>query len=199
LIARPLNILFIIQEENNWLDLLRQGDHGAMKLIFMRYHETLCRVAYRVIPKADKAKDIVQEVFLKLWIKREEIKITSSLEAYLKRAVVNTAINHLQQRENVPLEGKHMDSPLMISRDPSEEQVYRELSDHAEKAINDLPVRTSIVFKLIRLEGMTYREVSAHLDISEKAVEKEMMKALRLLREALKDYLIVLIYLKIFI
>jgi RNA polymerase sigma-70 factor, ECF subfamily len=170
-----------------------------MKLIFMRYHETLCRVAYRVIPETEKAKDIVQEVFLKLWTKREQITITSSLEAYLKRAVVNTAINHLQHRENVQLEEKHLDSPLMISRDPSEEQVYRELSAHAEKAINDLPVRTSIVFKLIRLEGMTYREVSAHLDISEKAVEKEMMKALRLLREALKDYLIVLIYLKIFI
>jgi RNA polymerase sigma-70 factor, ECF subfamily len=69
----------------------------------------------------------------------------------------------------------------------------------ATRAIDQLLARTRAFFQLIRLEGMSYKEVSGQLDISEKAVEKEMMKALKLLREALKDYLVVLIFLKIFL
>lgn len=86
-----------------------------------------------------------------------------------------------------------------MARTPSDEHSYNELSVMAEKAIETLPARTRAVFQLIRLEGMSYREVAQHLDISEKAVEKEMMKALRMLRDMLKDYLTVLLFLKIFL
>ena len=70
---------------------------------------------------------------------------------------------------------------------------FNELSSRVDEAINKMPLRTKAVFTLIRFEEMTYQEVSESLDISLKAVEKEMMKALKLLREALKDYLLLLI------
>jgi RNA polymerase sigma-70 factor, ECF subfamily len=164
----------------------------------MHYHEKLCRVAYRVVRDADKSKDIVQDVFVKLWIKRESLQIHSSLEAYLKRAVVNSSINALQEVKTASL-GFNDDVDQWASPGPAEESEYIELADRADAAINNLPQRTAAVFRLIRFEGMSYREVAQALEISEKAVEKEMMKALRLLRAALKDYLVVLIYLKIFL
>jgi RNA polymerase sigma-70 factor, ECF subfamily len=171
----------------------------ALKEIFMTHHESLCRVAFRIIPDKEKAKDIVQDVFLKLWIKRTELMINVSLGAYLKRSVVNTALNVLQQQRTVPLDESTSAEQFPSVRSPEEEKEFSELQMVADTAIRQLPDRTRLVFQLIRFEGCSYREVAAQLAISEKAVEKEMMKALRLLREALKDYLVVLIYLKIFL
>jgi RNA polymerase sigma-70 factor, ECF subfamily len=187
--------------EKEILEQLRRGDQAGLQAIFMAYHGDLCRVAYRILRDRDFAKDIVQDVFLKIWIRRASLDIESSLSAYLKRAVVNTSINALRQHRNVvSAESDSMaESSVMKAADADETHNLNELNAMANRAIDNLPARTRAVFQLIRLEGMSYREVSRHLDISEKAVEKEMMKALRLLREALKDYLVVLLFLKIFI
>ena len=181
------------------MDLLRTGDQGALKSIFMKFHRDLCRVAYRILRDEDKSKDVVQEVFLKLWVKREQLDIKSSLSAYLRKAVVNTSINTLHESRSVVTRDTPELPEAVMARTPSDEHSYNELSVMAEKAIETLPARTRAVFQLIRLEGMSYREVAQHLDISEKAVEKEMMKALRMLRDMLKDYLTVLLFLKIFL
>jgi RNA polymerase sigma-70 factor (ECF subfamily) len=176
----------------NELDLLaslKNDDPVAIKVLFELYHNSLCFLAYRMVRDRDVAKDIVQDVFLKFWNSRKALDITSSFSAYLKRSVINTSLNHLEKDRRhikVPLEqlGRH---PLANSSDQG--QSVTELSSQLEQALNKLPVRTRAVFILIRREEMTYKEVAASLDISTKAVEKEMMKALKLLREMLKNFL----------
>lgn len=161
-----------------------------MKVLFNRYHASLCRVAYRMVKDEDEARDIVQEVFIRLWKNRKDLQIEISLEAYLKRATVNTSLNFLQSpRKQRRQQLDTVDPASVLSPSTDAKLSFDELSRKASAAIDNLPVRTRIVFTLIRSEEMTYKEVADSLDISLKAVEKEMLKALRLLREALKDYL----------
>ena len=196
--AEHHSVTIIESQEQHLLEQLKAGNQQALKTIFLQYHEELCHAAYRIVGDVDKSKDIVQDVFLKVWLKRESIQISGSLRAYLKRAVVNLAINaYHQQKTLVHDDLETIDEPAFI--DLSLGQEYRELANLAQHAIDKLPGRTKAVFHLIRMEGMSYKEVSDALQISEKAVEKEMMKALRLLRISLKDYLVALIFLKIFL
>jgi RNA polymerase sigma-70 factor, ECF subfamily len=169
-----------------------------LKDIFLKHHSDLCRVAFRIVADAEKSKDIVQDVFLKLWIKRTDLEISISLQAYLRRAVVNTALNTLKELRHATLPENDVTSLQRSSGNLVEETHFKELAAVAEGAIESLPPRTKAVFRLIREEEMSYREVSAALEISEKAVEKEMMKALKLLRIQLRDYLPVMLFLGIF-
>lgn len=180
-------------EEKKLIVLLQQEDTTAVKLIFDQYHAPLCQVAYAIVLDREEAKDVVQEVFLKLWRNRKKLAIEISLFAYLKRAVTNTAINSLEKQKRVSsLVSGGAGQEYFMGNDTDQQQLSNELSALAEKAIANLPSRTKAVFRLIRSEEMSYKEVAGALDISLKAVEKEMMKALRLLRQALKDYLPVL-------
>jgi len=180
--------------DENLIPALKRDDRSAINTIFLKHHAMLCRISFRIINDPDEAKDIVQDVFIKLWQKRQELNIHYSLEAYLKKAVVNTSLNRIEsKRKFVSLHSS--ESTVQASENVVEgQQSINELSTSVDHAIASLPVRTKAVFTLIRFEEMTYKEVAESLEISTKAVEKEMMKALKLLREALKDYIPLLIF-----
>ncbi len=177
-------------EEKNLIDAVRKNDHSAVSAIFLNYHSILCRVSFRMVGDADEAKDVVQKVFIKLWKNRDQLNITISLEAYLKRAVVNTSLNHLESKKKfLSLDSTMNEFNKIGERSVEHQDDSKELSLRINQAIENLPIRTRAVYQMVRHEEMSYKDVAAGLNISEKAVEKEMMKALRLLRVALKDYL----------
>lgn len=174
---------------------LQQHDRGAMQVLFECFHAELCQKAYRLLDDEDEAKDVVQEVFIKLWKNRSQLQIHTSLKAYLSRAVVNTSLNWLEKQKKFNKVALEKAAPLPAdSFSQEQEQITAELTRFAERAIQHLPSRTKAVFVLIRQEEMSYKQVAETLGISLKAVEKEMMKALRLLREALKEYLPLWVY-----
>jgi len=181
--------------ENELLSLLKNDDRSAIRLIFEKYHASLCILAFGLTRDRDVSKDIVQDVFTKFWNNRKSIEITSSLSAYLKRSVINTSLNQLEKdnrHSKIELE-KLKHHPLVSASD--QEHSFNEISAHLERAITRLPVRTRAIFLLIRREEMSYKEVSESMNISLKAVEKEMMKALKLLREMMKHFLPVMLIL----
>ena len=179
----------ISPEEKELLSLIKRGDSSAIKTLFEKYHGSLCLTAFRITRNYDVAKDIVQEVFIKFWNSRNTIEINSSLSAYLRRSVINTALNQIEKdRRYSKIEIEKLSHhPLAASSDQT--QTMDELSTQLENAIDKLPPRTRAVFLLIRREEMSYKEVAGSLNISLKAVEKEMMKALKLMREMLKNFL----------
>lgn len=169
---------------------LTDGNPLSMKAIFDRYYSSLCRLAFRMVNDRDQAKDIVQNVFIKLWNRRQELQITGSLESYLKKATFNTALNHLQERDRrqMQLTELEMVKPKS-STTPESEMIASEFREILKTAIGELPNRTRSIFTLIRSEEMSYKEVAEELQISTKAVEKEMMRALRLLKDSMKTHL----------
>ena len=180
----------ISENEKLLVTALQQDDQSAMKTIFQNYHAGLCRVSFKITGDSDTAKDVVQDVFLKLWQNRKSLNIQVSLEFYLKRAVVNTTLNVLERtKRKSSLETIDIDSVTIPLNVVEQTQNAQELSKKIDEVIQALPPRTKAVFTLIRFDEMSYREAAESLQISVKAVEKEMMKALNSLRQALKDYL----------
>ncbi len=180
-------------KEKELLDRFRKDDQSALKFLFDSYHVSLCVLAYRLVKDREAAKDVVQEVFVKFWKNRKATDINTSIVAYLKRAVINTSLNHIEKYQHYSkVQLDQLNKPPQV-QSSDHDQASNELSMLLEEAVSKLPVRTRAVFILIRSEEMTYKEAAASLDISTKAVEKEMMKALKLLREMLKNFLPVIL------
>ncbi len=170
------------------LGRLKADNKQAMKLIFQEHYSMVCQVVYRYIKDRDTVEDVAQDVFIKLWEKRQQINITSSFGAYLRRMAMNESISFLRKHK------KHEHDEVDANtggNDSSSEQLFLdgELSDNIMAAIDRLPPRCRMIFQLSRFEELTYKEIAAKLDISVKTVENQMGKALKLLREWLQDYL----------
>jgi RNA polymerase sigma-70 factor, ECF subfamily len=177
-------------EEANLIAALKLGDRLALGAIFRKYHSVLCRISFRILNDTDEAKDIAQQVFIKLWQNRNALSITYSLEAYLKKAALNASLNRIESKKRFePLDSRSELLGPKAERIVENQQEANELQSQIDMAIGQLPTRTRAVFILIRFEGMSYKEAAETLVISSKAVEKEMLKALRILRELLRDYL----------
>jgi RNA polymerase sigma-70 factor (ECF subfamily) len=172
---------------------LAQGDRQVFRQLFDTYHSRLYSLSFQMLRDSDKAKDVVQEVFIKVWNNREKISVTHSLEAYLKRSVINTTLNVIENEKRHSFLSLFNPSSVALVDRQNQTLIDNadELRQTIDKAILSLPARTRAVFVLVRIEQMSYDQVSESLQISNKAVEKEMMKALRLLREQLKHFLTV--------
>lgn len=168
----------------------------AIEWLFRAYFPYLCTTIYQFIPNGPLAEDLAQDVFFDLWRRREEINITGSLKAYLRKAAINKALNKIRDlKSQSEADLPPSDNPL-----PPRPLEVEELSQRIDWAIDQLPERCRLVFLLSRYEDLTYKEIAHKLEISEKTVENQIVKALKLLRRHLGPYLssILLIFIKIY-
>ena len=173
-------------------ELLRQiqaGDEGAYDTAFRAWYPVLVRVASALLRDTDAAEEVAQDVMVQLWQRRLIVDVDTPLRAYLLRAVRNRALNHLRhlrvRRDAEPEVELTYNTPLSADL-PSG---ARELSVAARVAVSQLPPRCREIFELSRVDGLKYAEIASALDISQKTVEAQMGKALRILRERLADWL----------
>lgn len=157
--------------------------------LFRNHFTPLTNIAYSFVRDRDTACDIVQQVFIKLWENLDKTTITSSEKSYLHRAVINTALNYIEKNKRIRLhddfsgfENKIISEQYDADKDEKDKTLNKQLF----AAIDELPPRCKAVFRLSRIEGMKNREISENLDISQKAVEKHIGKALKYLRVRLK-------------
>lgn len=164
-------------------------DLRSFESIFRQYYQMLCSYAYRFLKDTDLAEEIVQELFYKLWEKRSEIQVTSSLKSYLFSAVHNRCLKFIEHRN---VEAKYRNYYLLHGSEVDNQQQNssnaRELQGIIERTLDALPERCSRIFRLNRFEGLKYNEIAVKLSISVKTVEANMGKALKLLRKNLKNY-----------
>ena len=180
-------------EQEEWVD------EQAFEMVFKSHFKALHAYALAIVKDSAEAEEVVQTVFLKLWEKRENLKISTSLKAYLYKAVYHGSINHLKH-EKVRM--KHSEQQLYINQQEaaSESMAFREereeeLRERFKRALNLLPEKCRMVFYLSRFEELKYQEIAQRLDISVKTVEAHMGKALKTLRTQLAEYMPVLLIL----
>jgi RNA polymerase sigma-70 factor (ECF subfamily) len=161
---------------------------GVFESIFKQNHKALAGLAYNLIGDADAARDVVQDVFYKLWKRKESISIEPSIVAYLKQATTHASYNYIEQKKN---RLKILSDVMWPDKASSggEPGTYQELEAKAQRAIDKLPPKCKVIFLLSRHEQMKYREIAEHLNISLKTVENQMGIALEKLRNDLKPYL----------
>ena len=173
---------------------LQAGDITAFEMIFKTYYQPLCNYAYSFVHDRDEAEEIVQATFLSVWEKKDNLTIHTGVKPYLYAMVRNAALNVLKHEK---IKQQHATVELAVA-ERSTESVTRtvmasELEDRIYKALNKLPEQCRLVFKLSRFEELKYAEIAEQLNISVKTVENQMGKALKIMREQLKDYLPLLI------
>lgn len=178
-----------VQEEKYWLERLKEGDEAALRKIFDAFYSDLAARIFRIIPDSDTCQDIAQDVFVELWNKRDSIEIHSSLGGYLNRAAVNKALNYLKSRNRGVIDGS---AELAEAADESDSvsaaaMDAEEMESRLHRAIENLPERCRAVFALSRFEDLSHREIAEKLGISVKTIENQITKAMKLLREAMRD------------
>lgn len=174
--------------KTDFFEALKEDPEVAFERLFRAYFPYLCTTAYRYIPRSEIVEDLSQEVFYEVWRRRKNLTINTSLKAYLRRAVINKALNYLRDQKldshsEIPLEKR---APRQHIVGQLEAQDLQKLID---TAIDELPEKCRLVFLLSRFEELSYAEIAQRLDISPKTVENQIGKALRLLRTRLKPYL----------
>ncbi|MCC5905340.1 MAG: RNA polymerase sigma-70 factor [Balneolaceae bacterium] len=181
------------QSEKKWIKAVQRGEKEAFKMIFLTYYDHLTRFAFQYLKSATEAENVVQDVFLWIWEKREDWQVEGTLKTYLFRAVKYKAMDYLRHEEvkrNYLREHSFLDE---ISINPSmkiEQEIdKKEFIRVTQCAIEDLPERTRIIYKMSRMEGLTYSEIADVLEISTKTVESHMSRALDNLRLNLSKYL----------
>jgi RNA polymerase sigma-70 factor (ECF subfamily) len=172
----------------NFVEGLQAGNRSVFRDLFDKYYEPLSRYCMRFVSDQEDAEEIVQDVFVTLWEKRNQLQIYSSLNAYLYQSVKNKALNfksHLDVRQAY---SDHVKATSLNSN-VSDDFAEQELSTMIETTLANMPEKRRIVFQMSRYEGLKYAEIADKLEISIKTVEAHLSKALEDLREKLQDYL----------
>lgn len=170
--------------------LLKADDEAAFKEIYNRYWMQLFNTAYYRIASKETAKELVQNLFLHIWEKRNSLAI-SNLESYLQTAIKNRVINYIESTLVQRKYQQHIRETFGNQSFETEATVqYNELYLAFQKALQQLPQKTRDVFKMSRMEHLSVKEIAQHLNISEKAVEYHITSSLKALRINLKDFMV---------
>lgn len=172
------------------LKLLKAGDGAALEEIYFRYSETVFVAALKKVRSRQIAEELVQNLFIRLWIKREELNI-EHLPAYLQTAIRYQVIDYIRSRmvhERYYQSAK--EQPQTHDNSSESRLLLHELALAIENTIKKLPQKTQEIFRLSRYEKRSIKEIAQYMDLSEKAVEYHMTQSLKFMRLHLKDFII---------
>ncbi|QJD80703.1 RNA polymerase sigma-70 factor [Spirosoma rhododendri] len=165
---------------------LSTGDRNAFAEVYERYWNPLYRVAYQKVRSREVAEELVQNLFVSLWVKREQHTIRE-LRPYLFTALRFSIINHIESEQVHERFIAYYESFLQQTeaRPVDDELALRDLTEAIERSLHTLPEQTQQVFRLSRFDCLTIPEIAARLNLSEKTIQYHLAKALRVVRENL--------------
>ena len=168
--------------------------------IYKLYYPTMFAFAKNYISANEDVENIVQDVFLVLWEKKDELELSCTLTTYLFTLVKNRCLNFLRHKLIEEEYNAQMKEELGFKLYALESMEYsyhseKELQEIIQRALDTLPERCREVFIKSRIEGLKYKEISEELGISVNTVENHIVTALKKLRVELKDYLPLLLFL----
>src|SRR5680860_1577395 len=173
------------EKENVLIRGLKNGEEDAYSYLVESYHHKLCVYASNLIHDDSAAEDIVQNVFVTIWKKRQKLKDDFSIKNFLYRSVHNEFIDQYRKNRSIlTLQKKYIDSLESIIEE-NEDFHMEKMMKFVEDAIKKLPPKCKMIFILSKKEGLTNLEISEHLNISIKTVENQITKAFGDLREML--------------
>ncbi|MFO7655571.1 MAG: RNA polymerase sigma-70 factor [Bacteroidales bacterium] len=174
---------------------LQSGDERFYKSLFYEYYARLTFFANKYVHDIEVAREIVQELFVKLYERRFSLHIETNFKSYLYRSVYNSCINHLNQ---VALRERHHQIIKNQSEDKytfSEgETSLAELEHKIYTEIEKLPLQCRKIFKHNRFDGMSNSEIADMLNLSKRTVETQISKALKILRKRINPQMLALAF-----
>lgn len=180
-----------ILTEAELIERLKDGNHGAYTEIYNRYYYLIFVFAYKKLRDEDQAKDIVQELFVDLWVKKEHILTTQNFASYLFTATRNKILN-LFKHEKVAL--KYIDSLRdYVNSGVTAHADYlvreKQMKAYIEKEIQALPKKMRQIFELSRKDNLSNRKIAENLQTTESNVSQHLANATKILRTKLGSIL----------
>ncbi len=160
---------------------------NTFESFFKKNFQPACLIAYRYIDDRSVVEDLVQESFITLWEKRNEIKITTKLEAYLFATIRNRTISYLR---GVKIKSVEIEKAILELKDANDETINKdeELAIRINKAIEKLAPKCKEIFLLAYVKKLSYQEIADQLSVSKNTVKTQMGIAYRILRQELKEF-----------
>jgi RNA polymerase sigma-70 factor (family 1) len=162
-------------------------DEAAYREIFLFYYKSLMNFAGSFVVSRELAEEVVSDVFIKLWQNRKSIEEIGNLRVYLYISTKNTSLNYIakhQKHRTLSIDDLVVEiGPTAI--DPEQIMITAEMRRRIELAIAELPPRCKIIFKLIREDGLRYKEVAEILNISVKTIDNQLAIALKKISNAI--------------
>lgn len=162
---------------------LRKSSTAAYKQLFLDYYTMIRRFLSRMLGDDEQAKDIAQNIFLKVWLNRESLDESKSIKSYIYVLAKNEALNHIKRNSRVT----RMDGASDIS-DGNDVQIsteYNETFNIIRQRVESMPERRREVFRLSRMEHLSNKEISEMLNLSVRTVEKHIELALKDIRKTI--------------
>jgi RNA polymerase sigma-70 factor, ECF subfamily len=162
---------------------------------FREKYRPLCLTACRYVKNIETAEEIVQDVFVRLWEKRDQITIRGPVLAYVTTSVKNNCLNFLKHKSIVSTFEKSEIQRVYLDPSENEDEMGDfELETAIISAIDELPPQRRKIFMLSRTEGLKYAEIAEKLGLSVKTIEAQMGKALKQLRVKLSEYMSIVLF-----
>lgn len=168
--------------------IARNDDQLAYKSLFKNLQPWLYQFAYSFIKSHELAEEIVSDVFIRVWEKRKQLEQIDNLKLYLYVSTKNFSLNYLQKLlKNKTFELDQLSVELKsLYADPEQVLITREMANRVRLAVNQLPPRCKMIFKLVKEDGLKYKEVAELLDISIKTVEAQVTLAVKKLGSTIR-------------
>ena len=187
------------------LNDLKKGDRNTFTVIFDSYFQRLCQFALTYVIDEPTAKNIVQDVFVKLWENRQNIREDKSLLAYLLTITKNSCLDYLKhkqieykyQKQATAAQNELELNYYALKRLEIDFLEYDEIVRIIEETLMTLPPQCQKVFRMSRFENLSNAEIASKLGIGQKAVEANITRAIKVFRKELKDYITILVFLNI--
>ena len=194
----------MVMMKNQLIKAFQRGEEWAFRKVYEQFFSPLCIYAVKYVRDASEAQDIVQDVFVNVWIRRETLDPRQSLYGYLLRSVYNQSVNYVNKNRHAgnyrSYHQERIESIGYAYYDPDNnpiiEKIYsQDLRAGIDAAVAALPEKCREVFTLSYLQGFSHREISERLGIAQSTVENHIYLALKALRSKLsKSELLMLLF-----
>jgi RNA polymerase sigma-70 factor (family 1) len=165
-----------------------KGDSAAYKELFLLYHKRLVSFSSTITHSKESAEEVVSDVFMKLWTNRKALAVVENFHLYIYIITKNLSINRVlkeKKQESFSLDETAV-SVKNVYADPEQLLITAEMQKRITAAIQQLPRKCQLIFKLIREDGLKYKEVAELLNLSLKTVENQMTIALKKISESIR-------------
>ena len=177
------------QTEKKLVEKIRSGDSTSFKKLFDTYNTHLLNFALQYLNNPQAAEDVVQEVFVNIWINRNGLNPALSIKSYLFTSVRNQALKHIRDSNTKKEKHKHIQEKIVNVKSPEEHLQEKELTELYHQAIEKLPYQCRQIFSMNRFENLSYAEIAETMGISINTVKTQMGRAFKTLRKHLSTFL----------
>jgi len=172
--------------DNILVNRIRQHDKDAFRSLYNRYNKKIYFFALKYLKNNVEAEELVQSVFINVWVSRESLDQAYGIRSYIYKAAVNYIYNHLKK---MAIRARFVESEILkgeiYSNHTYEQVFFHDLEKTINTFVDSLPGQQQQIFRLSRYEGLTHKEIAEKLNLSVRTVENQMYRALKLLKSIL--------------